>query len=123
MFVDDEDSLLSLIEMTFEEDVKKEGNQIFFATSGKDALEQLKAGSAYDISILVTDVNMPHMDGIELTKAVNKLYPGIQVFIMSAYDDDNTLSKVNELNIKHYFNKPIDFNLLAKTIKEEIHLS
>ncbi|MGI4993501.1 response regulator [Halobacteriovorax sp. GFR7] len=119
LFVDDEEALLDLIEMIFEEDVLNGKFKTNFNLSGKDALKKLKSEEGKDINVLVTDINMPDMNGIELVKEVKKKYPDILVYMMSAYGDQNTLEEVTKLDIKHYFNKPVDFSELKTTIEKD----
>ncbi|WP_412462853.1 response regulator [Halobacteriovorax sp. RT-2-6] len=120
LFVDDEEALLELIEMIYEEDVLAGKLSTQFALSGKEALTKLASDKGIDITVLVTDINMPDMNGIELVKEVKKKYPHIIIYMMSAYGDQKTLEEVSELDIKHYFNKPVDFSELKSTIEQDL---
>ncbi|MFG1481943.1 response regulator [Halobacteriovorax sp. HFRX-2_2] len=120
LFVDDEEALLDLIEMIFEEDVLDGKFKTHFALSGEDALKKLHSEDGNDITVLVTDINMPNMNGIELVKEVKKQFPSILIYMMSAYGDQKTLEEVSKLEVKHYFNKPVDFSELKRTIEEDV---
>ncbi|POB15162.1 MULTISPECIES: response regulator [Pseudomonadati] len=120
LFVDDEEALLELIEMIYEEDVLAGKLSTQFALSGKEALTKLASDKGIDITVLVTDINMPDMNGIELVKEVKKKYPHIIIYMMSAYGDQKTLEEVSKLDIKHYFNKPVDFSELKSTIEQDL---
>ncbi|MFG1499525.1 response regulator [Halobacteriovorax sp. XZX-3] len=120
LFVDDEEALLELIEMIYEEDVLAGKLSTQFALSGKEALTKLASDKGINITVLVTDINMPDMNGIELVKEVKKKYPHIIIYMMSAYGDQKTLEEVSELDIKHYFNKPVDFSELKSTIEQDL---
>ncbi|EPZ52124.1 response regulator receiver domain protein [Bacteriovorax sp. BAL6_X] len=120
LFVDDEEALLELIAMIFEEDVLDGKFKTNFALSGKDALKKLNSEEGKDISVLVTDINMPYLSGFELVKQVKINFPNILIYMMSAYEDQKTLEEVRMLDIKHYFNKPVDFIDLKRTIEEDV---
>ena len=59
------------------------GHQVLRATGGTDALRQIRAGETLDL--LITDIRMPDMSGIELAKAVNELWPHVKIILISGY--------------------------------------
>lgn len=87
------------------------------------------AGTAYDgvgileqmnetIDVLVTDVRMPHMDGVELTRRVAEKYPDIQVVFLSAYSEFSYAVEALKLSVTDYITKPVDNDrLLAAVLK------
>ncbi len=102
LFVEDEDDLLEIISDTL---TKLDANYKT-AINGKDALEILAKD---DIDIVITDINMPVMNGLDLIENINKLYPNIKVIIMSAHTETEYIQKAKELGVEDYLIKPFDF--------------
>jgi len=102
LFVEDEDDLLEIISDT----LSKLDADFVTAKNGQDALDVL---STHKIDIVVTDINMPVMNGLELIKNINEHYPEVQVIIMSAHTENEYIRKADELGVKDYLIKPFDF--------------
>ncbi len=100
LLVDDHQMIRDAIKFYFEKEdefeVKGE------ATNGKDALEKM-ASNQYDV--IVTDINMPEMDGIELVEEIGKLYPDQKVLILSMLDDALYINKMISLGANGYILK------------------
>ncbi|OUR97276.1 hypothetical protein A9Q84_13195 [Halobacteriovorax marinus] len=116
LIVDDEVDVETLFRLSFKKWVKANLVKISFATSGIDALGILRMDSNEDIILILTDINMPEMDGIELLKIVRGEFPDIDVFMISAYNDENHINEATDLGIKGYFTKPIEFDKLKHEI-------
>lgn len=118
LLVDDEPQILELMELLF--DWKKLGFHIVgTAHNGLEALEILKEKT---VDILITDVNMPHMDGLALIKATKSLYPHMSTVILSAYDDFQYAKKALALRVEDYLLKPIqekEFLQIMENLKEK----
>ena len=78
------------------------------ANNGKKAWEYIERNN--DIDILLTDVKMPHMDGLELAKKVNQLNPNIVIIIFSAYGEFDYAKKACQVNAVNYLLKPIEID-------------
>ena len=102
LFVEDEEDLLDIISDTL---TKLDAN-FSTAKNGKEALEVL---THKKIDIVITDVNMPIMNGLDLIKNINELYPTIPIIIMSAHTETEYIQKAQELGVKDYLIKPFDF--------------
>jgi len=102
LFVEDEEDLLEIISDTL---TKLDANFIT-AKNGQDALDVLENTS---VDIVITDINMPVMNGLDLIENMKKLYPKIQVIIMSAHTETEYLSRAKDLGVKDYLIKPFDF--------------
>ncbi len=83
------------------------------ATNGIEALEIIKSTK---IHILVTDIKMPKMDGLELIKIIRDSYPEIKVVIISGYDDFGLLKKAMKYGIENYLLKPVNTDELSSTL-------
>ncbi len=103
LFVEDEEDLLSIISDAL---TKLQANFVT-ATDGLKALEAIEANS--DIELIVTDINMPHMNGLELLKALSDKGIKIPVIIMSAHTETEYINKAKEYGVAEYLLKPFDF--------------
>ncbi len=100
LFVDDEEKLLHSLKRGFLD----EPYNTLFANSGKEALEILEKK---EVHVLVTDMRMPEMDGLELLKIVKERYPDIIRMVLSGYTQVSTLlTAINQGEIYKYITKP-----------------
>lgn len=115
LFVDDETFSLKMIKRVF---LDKPYN-LFFATNGKEALEIL---SKQEIKVVITDLEMPELNGTALIELMQKTYPNIVKIILSGnIDCKNIFHLFNNNSIFKCFIKPIQFNTeLLSTINEAI---
>ena len=105
LVVDDHPSMASTLADVL--DVK--GFESHAAYSGAEALEILRNQR---VEILLTDVRMPDMNGVELYRATRKTYPNLTTFLMTAYAADDIIQKGMAEGIKAVLNKPVDIDLL-----------
>lgn len=115
LIVDDDFSLRSLMEVVFE----NEGYSVSLAEDGISALKILENGH---FDILITDINMPNMNGIELFNKVKKLFPQIPVIFVSGYDYKNLAEKLLREGALYFFKKPFDLNILKRAIKSILEM-
>ena len=100
LFVDDEENILKSIKRSLIDEPYK----ILLANSGKEALDIL---SKNIVSVIVTDMRMPEMNGIELLEIVKKLYPNIVRIVLTGYAHVSTLiAAINSGQIYRYLIKP-----------------
>lgn len=85
--------------------------------NGREAIETLKARQ---VSLLITDIQMPEVDGLELLAYVNRHHPAIPCFVMTAYDTPEVKKRLPK-DIVRFFAKPVDMGLLAESILKFIH--
>lgn len=112
VFVDDEDSIIAIYEEVFEFENAK---PVFF-TDPKEALSYiLKNGE--NVSVLVTDLKMPEMSGLELIKELKNELPHIINFVVTAFWKDAP-SNLVEYNISEVIKKPTDLMLLRTRLEE-----
>lgn len=86
---------------------------IFTACNGKDALNILQNTP---IDVVVTDLNMPVMDGIEFLKQMQEKYPGVPTIIMSAQARTCVAEKIKSLRVFDYLEKPLDLGDMTRSI-------
>jgi DNA-binding NtrC family response regulator len=100
LFVDDEEKVLT----SLKRGLLDEPYETLFASSGKEALEILKQNQVH---VIVTDMRMPEMGGLELLKAVKKEYPHIVRMVLSGYTQVSTLlTAINQGEIFRFITKP-----------------
>lgn len=122
LYVED-DSMLNQVNTSILESIFK---RVDSCTNGKEALEKYieKKADSNTYDLVITDINMPYMNGIELSKEVLKLDSSQQILIISAYNDSDKLELLIQLGIKYYVQKPVStekfFEVLEK-IAKEIH--
>jgi DNA-binding response OmpR family regulator len=80
-------------------------NKVYVAENGKEALEKYQT---FKPDILMLDIDMPYVDGLEVAKEVRKTNTDIPILIFTAYDDKDKLMKAIELNLCTYMMKPVD---------------
>lgn len=113
LIVDDEKSLILSIQAGFES--FRDRFRLFTAENGKQAIEILKANP---IDLLVTDIRMPEMDGFELIVFMNMHYPTVPIIVMSAYGTREIESRLNNIGIVRFLDKPVAFEKLISSIED-----
>jgi CheY-like chemotaxis protein len=78
-----------------------------------ELLEQLRNRTEY---LILTDINMPGMSGIELLKNIKAKYPELKVFMITAYGDEQNFNAAKSLGADDYFTKPLQFELLKEKL-------
>lgn len=103
LFVEDEEELLQIICDAL---TKLEINYLT-ARNGKEALDVLAEND--DIDIIVTDINMPYMNGLEMIKKIKDNGNTLPIIIMSAHTEEEYIQKAKEYGVNEYLLKPFDF--------------
>ncbi|MCT8340760.1 response regulator [Flavobacteriaceae bacterium TK19130] len=124
LVVDDEADLETLIKQKFRKEIRAQEYEFFFAENGKIALEKLR--NQPDMDIVMSDINMPEMDGLTLLSKINDMSPLIKSVIVSAYGDMENIRTAMNRGAFDFITKPIDFKDLTltmqKTLKHAQHL-
>ena len=116
VIVDDERDVKALFEQRFRREVRQGLLQLHFAFSGEEALALLSHRGVADIVLILSDINMPGMNGLELLKVVKEQYPRLKVYMITAYDDADSRQRAVEYGCDDYLTKPIDVNVLRTRI-------
>ena len=116
VIVDDERDVKALFEQRFRREVREGLLQLHFAFSGEEALALLSHRGVADIVLILSDINMPGMNGLELLKVVKEQYPRLKVYMITAYDDADSRQRAVEYGCDDYLTKPIDFTVLRTRI-------
>lgn len=93
---------------------------VLTAENGQDALEQAQT---VKIDLVITDIEMPVMDGFELLAHLNNKYPQIPVFVMTAKGSPEIQERIDAMGSLKYFEKPMDLDALVSSIRETLDSS
>lgn len=118
LIVDDEPDVEVLMKQRFRRQIRENKFELFFAHNGIEALEQLK--NDFEIRLVISDINMPEMDGLTLLKNINEKYPAVIPIIVSAYGDMNNIRAAMNLGAFDFVTKPINFDDLNVTIDKTL---
>jgi len=116
MIVDDEQDVQSLFEQKFRKECRKGEVELEFAFSATEAIAHLEENGSSDITLVLSDINMPGVNGLELLRILKEKYDPINVFMITAYGDKNNYNKAMEYGAADYLTKPIDFDSLKERI-------
>ncbi len=116
LVVDDEPDMAALFRQQFRRDVRASRFDLAFAANGADALGEIGAARGRDIILLLSDINMPGMTGLELLRRARALRPDLPVIMVTAYGDDATRREALAGGAAGFLAKPIDFAALRAEI-------
>src|SRR3984957_19477525 len=117
LVVDDEPDVETLFRQQFRREVRQELYALDFASSGRAALDILDSHIGEEIILLVSDINMPGMTGLELLPVIKQRRPDLPVFMISAYGDHDTIVTALECGADKFLTKPVDFPELKRGIR------
>src|SRR6056297_3436445 len=118
LVVDDEEDLKVLIKQRFRQKIRQNEYDFVFAENGRHALEQLI--SHPDIDLVLSDINMPEMDGLTLLTKLHEQNSLLKSVIVSAYGDMENIRTAMNRGAFDFITKPIDFKDLEITIEKTI---
>ncbi len=118
LVVDDELDMKWLITETFKKQIRNKELHFTFALNGLEALEILKNNNLIDL--VITDINMPAMDGLTLLAKLNELYPFLKTVIISAYGDMIKIRTAMNYGAFDFLNKPVDIDELEATVNKSL---
>ncbi|MDX1941592.1 MAG: response regulator, partial [Saprospiraceae bacterium] len=116
LMVDDERDIKRLVSQRFRKQITNKEFDFVFALSGAEALELLKQDQSIDM--VLSDINMPEMDGFTFITKMHDIAPDLKVIMVSAYGDMQNIRKAMSLGAFDFITKPIDFEDLEKTIEK-----
>jgi two-component system, NtrC family, sensor kinase len=118
LFVDDEKLIKRLVSHYFRNQIRKGEYEFIFASNGIEALEILRENPL--INLVITDINMPEMDGLTLLGKIREFHENTKSIIVSAYEDLKMIRQAMSLGACDFINKPIDFQDLENTISRTL---
>ena len=120
LVVDDEPDVEALFRQQFRRDLRAQRFVMDFANSAVDALSQIAAPIEQTLILILSDINMPGMTGIEMLPKVREMRPDVPIVMITAYGDPETKRKAIEGGAKGLLTKPIDFALLREEIETRL---
>ncbi|MBC7827396.1 MAG: response regulator [Chitinophagaceae bacterium] len=118
LVADDEADLESLIKQKFRQKIREQQYEFIFAINGNDALAKIQQHP--DIDIVLSDINMPEMDGLTLLSRLSESSPLIKSVIVSAYGDMENIRTAMNRGAFDFITKPINFEDLSLTMEKTI---
>jgi len=116
MVVDDEQDVKLLFQQKFRREIRAGKLALHFAFSAESALEYLEKKGDRFFALVLSDINMPGMSGLELLRQIKQRFAGLQVCMITAYGDEKNYKTAIEYGCSDYFTKPLKF----ETLKEKI---
>jgi two-component system response regulator (stage 0 sporulation protein F) len=111
LIVDDQKGVRRLLEELF----KMEGWNVYTASDGIEAVSQVKASSP---DIVLMDMKMPNMNGLESSQQILALYPDMRIIMMTAYGEMDVVKKALEVGVRRCITKPFDILSLRDLVNE-----
>jgi CheY-like chemotaxis protein len=116
LIVDDEPDVVELFRQRFRREARQGEYALHFAQSGEAALKLLKIGIHPELIAVLSDINMPAMDGLELLHEIKRDWPQLSVMMVTAYGDDERRRRAAELGAVDFLSKPVDFDYLKQRL-------
>src|ERR1700749_3796305 len=120
LVVDDEPDVEALFRQQFRRDLRAQRFVMDFANSAADALSRITATIEQSLILILSDINMPGMTGLEMLPKVKEIRPEVPVIMITAYGDADTKRKALEGGATGLLTKPIDFALLREEIDSRL---
>ena len=118
LIVDDEPDVAELFRQRFRREARQGTYVLHFAGSGEEALETLANGVRPELIVILSDINMPGMDGLTLLREIKKTRPDLPVMMVTAYGDDERRRRASEYGATEFITKPVDFELLKRQLQQ-----
>jgi CheY-like chemotaxis protein len=118
LVVDDEPDVAELFRQRFRREARQGKYVMHFAGSGEEALEKLNDGIRPQLIVILSDINMPGMDGLALLGEIKKRSPELPVMMVTAYGDDERRRRADEHGAAEFITKPVDFEMLKERLRQ-----
>jgi CheY-like chemotaxis protein len=118
LVVDDEPDVADLFRQRFRREARQGTYVMHFAASGAEALDRLAEEIEPTLIAVLSDINMPGMDGLELLGEIRQRRPNLPVMMVTAYGDDERRRRARELGAFEFITKPVDFDQLKEHLRQ-----
>jgi len=116
LVVDDEPDVADLFRQCFRREAHDGTYVMHFAYSGQEALDKLAAGIEPQLIVILSDINMPKMDGLELLREIKTRRPDLPVMMVTGDDERRRLA--GEYGAAEFVTKPVDFDFLKTQLRD-----
>ena len=118
LVVDDEPDVEALFRQQFRRDLRAQRFVMEFAISAADALTRVAGTIEQTLILILSDINMPGMDGLELLTHIKRRFPDLPVMMVTAYGDDERRRRAAEFGAAEFITKPVDFEHLKAQLRQ-----
>ena len=118
LVVDDEPDVADLFRQHFRREARQGAYVLHFAASGEEALDQLSDEIRPELIVILSDINMPGMDGLTLLREIKQRRPDLPVMMVTAYGDDERRRHAAEAGALQFLSKPVDFDFLKAQLRQ-----
>jgi len=118
LVVDDEADVADLFRQQFRREVREGHYAMHFAQSAEAALDMLADGIRPELIVVLSDINMPGMDGLSLLRRIKEQRADLPVIMVTAYGDDERRRTAREYGAVEFVTKPVDFGRLKQQLEQ-----
>ena len=118
LIVDDEPDVAILFRQQFRREAREGVYVLHYAVSAAEALERLAGDIEPQLIVILSDINMPGMDGLSLLREIKKRFPGLPVMMLTAYGDEERRCCATEYGAAEFVTKPVDFDFLKERLRQ-----
>jgi CheY-like chemotaxis protein len=118
LVVDDEPDVAELFRQRFRRETCQGKYVLHYATSGAEALNRLAGEIEPTLVAVLSDINMPGMDGLQLLGEIKQRFPYLPVMMVTAYGDDERRQRAAEYGAADFLAKPVDFEHLKAQLRQ-----
>jgi CheY-like chemotaxis protein len=118
LIVDDEPDVAVLFQQHFRREMREGVYVLHFALSAAEALDRLAKEIEPQLVVILSDINMPGMDGLALLREIKQRRPELPVMMLTAYDDDERRRRAAASGAADFVTKPVDFDFLKARLRE-----
>ena len=118
LVVDDEPDVAELFRQRFRRETRQRKYVLHYATSGAEALDRLAGEIEPTLVAVLSDINMPGMDGLQLLGEIKQRFPDLPVMMVTAYGDDERRQRAAEYGAADFLAKPVDFEHLKAQLRQ-----
>jgi CheY-like chemotaxis protein len=118
LVVDDEADVAELFRQRFRREARQGLYVLHFANSGDEALALLDDTIEPELLVVLSDINMPGMDGLQLLEQIKQRFSELPVMMVTAYGDNERRQRASDLGAAEFLAKPVDFDRLKERLRE-----
>lgn len=118
LVVDDESDVEDLFRQQFRRDIRSGRFTMEFAQSADKALQRISDLIDESLILILSDINMPGMDGLTLLREIKSKRPDLPVMMVTAYGDDERRRQAEQFGAAEFITKPVDFDMLKQQLRQ-----